>query len=186
MSLGEGAAILVLEGLDEALKRGAKVYAEFLGYGIGGEAYHITAPEPTGMMEARIMGEALEESGIKPSEVDYINAHGTGTPLNDKVETLSIKKVLGEKAYSVPISSIKSMVGHCLGTAGAIEAVASILSIVHGFVPPTVNHQEGDEDCDLDYVPGKSREVNVKVVLSNSFAFGGNCTSLVFGKYDYS
>lgn len=186
MSLGEGAAILVLEGLDEAMKRGAKVYAEFLGYGIGGEAYHITAPEPAGAAEARIMGRALEESGIKPSEVDYINAHGTGTPLNDKVETLSIKRVFGEKASSVPISSIKSMVGHCLGSAGAIEAVASILSIVHGFVPPTVNHMEGDEDCDLDYVPGKSREVNVKVVLSNSFAFGGNCTSLVFGKHNYS
>ena len=183
MSLGEGAAILVLEGLDEAMKRGARIYAEFLGYGIGGEAYHITAPEPAGAAEARIMGEALEESGIKPSEVDYINAHGTGTPLNDKVETLSIKKIFGERAYSVPVSSIKSMVGHCLGAAGGIEAVASILSILHGFIPPTVNHQEGDEDCDLDYVRGKSREVNVKVVLSNSFAFGGNCTTLVFGKY---
>jgi 3-oxoacyl-[acyl-carrier-protein] synthase II len=186
MSLGEGAAILVLEGLDEAMKRGVKVYAEFLGYGIGGEAYHITAPEPTGMMEARIMGKGLEESGIKPSGVDYINAHGTGTPLNDKVETLSIKRVFGERTYSIPVSSIKSMVGHCLGSAGAIEAVASILSIVHGFVPPTVNHQEGDEDCDLDYVPEKSREMEIMVALSNSFAFGGNCTSLVFGKYDYS
>jgi 3-oxoacyl-(acyl-carrier-protein) synthase len=186
MSLGEGAAILVLEELDEALKRGAKVHAEFLGYGIGGEAYHITAPEPTGMMEARIMEKALEENGIKPSEVDYINAHGTGTPLNDKVETLSIKRVFGKRAYSISVSSIKSMLGHCLGSAGAIEAVASILSILHGFIPPTVNHQEGDEDCDLDYVPGKSREVNVDVVLSNSFAFGGNCTSLVFGKYHYS
>jgi len=184
MSLGEGAAILVLEELDEALKRGAKVHAEFLGYGIGGEAYHITAPEPTGMMEARIMGKALEENGIKPSEVDYINAHGTGTPLNDKVETLSIKRVFGKRAYSISVSSIKSMLGHCLGSAGIIEAVASILSILHGFIPPTVNHQERDEDCDLDYVPGKSREVNVKVVLSNSFAFGGNCTTLVFGKYN--
>jgi 3-oxoacyl-(acyl-carrier-protein) synthase len=138
------------------------------------------------MMEARIMGKALEESGIKPSEVDYINAHGTGTPLNDKVETLSIKKVFGERAYSIPVSSIKSMVGHCLGSAGAIEAVASILSILYSFIPPTVNHQQGDEDCDLDYVPGKSREMNVNVVFSNSFAFGGNCTTLVFGKYDYS
>ncbi len=182
MNLGEGAAILVLESLEEALKRGVKVHAEFLGYGIGGEAYHITAPEPTGAAEARIMGEALEESGIVSSEVDYINAHGTGTPLNDKVETLSIKKVFGEKAYSIPVSSIKSMVGHCLGSAGAIEAVASILSIVNEFVPPTVNHLEGDEDCDLDYVPGKSRKKEVKVVLSNSFAFGGNCTTLVFGK----
>ena len=183
MSLGEGTAVLILEGLEEAVKRGAEIYAEFLGYGIGGEAYHITAPEPTGTAEARIMGEAIEESGIKPSEVDYINAHGTGTPLNDKVETLSIKKVFGERAYSIPVSSIKSMVGHCLGSAGAIEAVASIISIIHGFLPPTINHQEGDEDCDLDYVPGKSREMEVEVVLSNSFAFGGNCTTLVFGKY---
>jgi 3-oxoacyl-[acyl-carrier-protein] synthase II len=186
MSLGEGAAILVLESLDEAAKRGAKICAEFLGYGIGGEAYHITAPEPTGTAEARIIEQALDESGIKPSEVDYINAHGTGTPLNDKVETLSIKRVFGKRVYSIPVSSIKSMVGHCLGSAGAMEAVASILSIIHGFVPPTVNHQEGDEDCDLDYVPGKPRQMEVKVVLSNSFAFGGNCTTLVFGKYNPS
>ena len=184
MSLGEGAAILILEGLDEAIKRGAEIYAEFLGYGIGGEAYHITAPEPTGTAEARIMMGAIEESGIKPSGVDYINAHGTGTPLNDKVETLSIKKVFRERAYSIPVSSIKSMVGHCLGSAGAIEAVTSILSILYQFVPPTMNHQEGDEDCDLDYVPGRSREMEVKVVLSNSFAFGGNCTTLVFGKHN--
>ncbi len=183
MSLGEGAAVLILEDLEEAIKRGAKIYAEFLGYGIGGEAYHITAPEPTGVMESRIMKEAIEEGGMTPLEVDAINAHGTGTPLNDKVETLAIKRVLGEKAYSIPISSIKPMVGHCLGSAGAIEAVASVLSIVHGFVPPTVNHREGDMDCDLDYVPEKAREIEVNVVLSNSFAFGGNCTSLVFGKY---
>ena len=130
MSLGEGAGIVILEDLDEALGRGAQIYAEFLGYGIGGEAYHITAPEPTGIREARIMREAIKESGIKVSEVDYINAHGTGTPLNDKVETLSIKNVFGERAYSIPISSIKSSVGHCLGSAGAIEAVASVLSIM--------------------------------------------------------
>jgi 3-oxoacyl-[acyl-carrier-protein] synthase II len=182
MSLGEGAAILILESLDEAVKRGAKIYAEFLGYEIGGEAYHITGPEPTGAAEARIMMGAMEESRIEPSQVDYINAHGTGTPLNDKVETLSIKKVFGERAYSVPVSSIKSMVGHCLGSAGAIEAVASILSVVYDFIPPTVNHLEGDEECDLDYVPGSSREMEVRVVLSNSFAFGGNCTTLVFRK----
>jgi 3-oxoacyl-[acyl-carrier-protein] synthase II len=182
MSLGEGAAILVLESLDEAMKRGVRIHAEFLGYGIGGEAYHMTAPEPTGTAEARIMMEAMEESGIEPSQVDYINAHGTGTPLNDKVETLSIKKVFGENAYSIPVSSIKSMVGHCLGSAGAIEAVASILSITHQFIPPTINHHEGDEDCDLDYVSGGSREMQIRVVLSNSFAFGGNCTSLIFGK----
>jgi len=118
--------------------------------------------------------------------VDYISAHGTGTPLNDKVETLSIKNVFGERASSIPISSIKSSVGHCLGSAGAMEAVASILSLVHQFVPPTLHHQEKDEDCELDYVSGKSREMKVKVVLSNSFAFGGNCTSLVFGKYESS
>jgi 3-oxoacyl-[acyl-carrier-protein] synthase II len=186
MSLGEGAGILILENFDEAMKRGIKIYAEFLGYGIGGEAYHITAPEPTGIREARIMREALEESGVTPFEVDYINAHGTGTPLNDKVETISIKNVFGKMACSIPISSIKSMVGHCLGSAGAIEAIASVLSINSQFIPPTLNHQKGDEDCDLDYVPGKSRDMEVKVVLSNSFAFGGNCTSLVFGKCESS
>jgi 3-oxoacyl-[acyl-carrier-protein] synthase II len=184
MSLGEGAGILILEDFDEAVKRGAKIYAEFLGYGIGGEAYHITAPEPTGMREAQIMREAMEEGEISPTEVDYINAHGTGTPLNDKVETLSIKNVFGERAYKIPISSIKSTVGHCLGSAGAIEAIASILSLVHEFIPLTLNYQEGDEDCDLDYVPEKSREMKVKVVLSNSFAFGGNCTTLIFGKFE--
>jgi len=183
MSLGEGAGILILEDFDEALKRGTRIYAEFLGYGIGGEAYHITAPEPTGMGGARIMKEAVEESGMPLTEVDYINAHGTGTPLNDKAETLSIKNVFGERAYAIPVSSIKSSVGHCLGSAGAIEAIASILSIMHQFIPPTLNHQDGDADCNLDYVPGKSREAEVEIVLSNSFAFGGNCTSLVFGKH---
>jgi 3-oxoacyl-[acyl-carrier-protein] synthase II len=180
MSLGEGAGILILEDLDEAIKRGVRIYAEFLGYGIGGEAYHITAPEPTGIGGGRIMREAIEEGGIPLTEVDYINAHGTGTPLNDKAETLSIKNVFSERAYSIPISSIKSSVGHCLGSAGAIEAIASVLSIIRQFIPPTLNHQEGDEDCDLDYVPGKSRRAKVGVVLSNSFAFGGNCTTLVF------
>ena len=183
MSLGEGAGIVILEDFDEAIKRGARIYAEFLGYGIGGEAYHITAPEPSGMREARIIREAMEESRILPAEVDYINAHGTGTPLNDKVETLSIKNVFGERAHSIPVSSIKSSVGHCLGSAGAIEAIASVLSIIYQFIPPTLTHREGDEDCDLDYVPGKSREAEVGVVLSNSFAFGGNCTTLVFRKY---
>jgi 3-oxoacyl-[acyl-carrier-protein] synthase II len=182
MSLGEGAGILVLEDFDGATQRGVGICAEVLGYGIGGEAYHMTAPEPTGMNEGRIMKEALEESGLASTEVDYINAHGTGTPLNDKVETLSIKNVFRERAYSIPISSIKSSVGHCLGAAGAMEAIASVLSMVHQFIPPTLNHQEGDEDCDLDYVPGKAREKEVNVVLSNSFAFGGNCTTLILGK----
>ena len=186
MSLGEGSGIMILEDFDQAVKRGAKICAEFLGYGIGGEAYHITAPEPTGKKEARVMREAIEESEGTLSGVDYINAHGTGTPLNDKVETLSIKNVFKEKAYSIPISSIKSMVGHCLGSAGAIEAIASVLSILNQFIPPTLNYREGDEDCDLDYVGGKARDMDVKGVLSNSFAFGGNCTSLVFGKYESS
>ncbi len=184
MSLGEGAAILILEDFEEAIKRGATIYAELSGYGIGGEAHHITAPEPSGDVEARVMKGAMEEAGLSPDQVDHINAHGTGTPLNDRVESLAIKKAFGERAYAIPISSIKSMVGHCLGSAGAIEAVASILSIVYHFVPSTLNHQEGDEDCDLDYVPERSREVEVKVVLSNSFAFGGNCTSLVFRKFE--
>jgi 3-oxoacyl-[acyl-carrier-protein] synthase II len=186
MSLGEGAAILILEDCEEAVKREAKIYAEFLGYGIGGEAHHITAPEPNGVVEARVMHEAMKEAGISSNQVDHINAHGTGTPLNDKVESLAIKKAFGERAYAIPISSIKSMVGHCLGSAGAIEAVASVLSIIYNSVPPTLHHQEGDEDCNLDYVPEKSREMKVDVVLSNSFAFGGNCTALVFGRYDYS
>jgi len=185
MSLGEGAAILILEDLEGAMARGAKIYAEFKGYGIGGEAHHITAPEPNGFVEARVMKEAMEEGGISPDQVDHINAHGTGTPLNDKVETIAIKKAFGERAYAIAVSSIKSMVGHCLGSAGAIEAVASVLSIVYNFIPPTLHHREGDEDCDLDYVPEKSREKEVKVVLSNSFAFGGNCTTLVFGKYNH-
>ena len=184
MSLGEGAGILILEDFDEAEKRGAHMLAEFLGYGIGGEAYHITAPEPTGMSEARIMKEAIEESGIAPAEVDDINAHGTGTPLNDKVESLSIRNVFGERAHCIPVSSIKSSVGHCLGAAGAIEAIASILSMVHQFIPPTLNYREGDEDCVLDYVPGEARGQKVNVVLSNSFAFGGNCTTLILRKYD--
>lgn len=184
MSLGEGAAILILEDYEEAVRRGARVYSEFLGYGIGGEAHHITAPEPNGVIEARVMKEAMEEGGVSPDQVDHINAHGTGTPLNDKVESIAIKKVFGKRAYAIPISSIKSMVGHCLGSAGAIEAVASVLSIVYHFIPPTLHHREGDEDCDLDYVPGKAREREVNVVLSNSFAFGGNCTALVFGRYN--
>lgn len=181
MNLGEGGAILILEDFEEAKQRGVKIFAEVLGYGIGGEAYHITAPEPSGTIEAWVMKEAIRESSLSLEEVDYINAHGTGTPLNDKIETLSIKKVFGERAYSIPVSSIKSMVGHCLGSAGAIEAVASVLSLTDQFIPPTLHHHQGDEECDLDYVPGRSRQREVNVVLSNSFAFGGNCTTLVFG-----
>jgi 3-oxoacyl-[acyl-carrier-protein] synthase II len=184
MTLGEGAGILVMEELNRALARGATIFAEILGYSTVGEAHHMTAPEASGTEQSRTMREAMRAAHIGPDEVDYINAHGTGTPLNDSVETLAIKVALGEKAYSVPVSSIKSMVGHCLGSAGAVEAVASVLAIAHDFIPPTVNYRERDEACDLDYVPGRSREQRVETVLSNSFAFGGNCTTLVLRKYE--
>ncbi len=184
MTLGEGAGILVLEELNRALARGATIYAEFLGYSTVGEAYHMTAPETSGTEQSRTMREAMRAARIGPGEVDYINAHGTGTPINDRVETLAIKAALGEKAYSTPVSSIKSMVGHCLGSAGAIEVVASALSITHGFVPPTANYRHRDEACDLDYVPGRSRTQRVGTVLSNSFAFGGNCTTIVLRRYE--
>ena len=184
MTLGEGAGILVLEELNRALARGATIYGEFLGFSTVGEAYHMTAPEASGTEQSRTMTEAMRAAHIAPSEVEYINAHGTGTPINDKVETLAIKAAFGERAYSVPVSSIKSMVGHCLGSAGAIEAVASTLSIVHGFIPPTANYRDRDETCDLDYVPNRSRRQRVGTVLSNSFAFGGNCTTIVLRSYE--
>jgi 3-oxoacyl-[acyl-carrier-protein] synthase II len=183
LSLGEGAAVLVLEEKERALGRGAKIYGELLGYSLGGEAFHITAPEETGKEEARIMREALHDAGIGPREVDYINAHGTGTILNDQVETLAIKEVWGEEAYQTPLSSTKSMIGHCLGAAGGLEAVASLLAIQHHLIPPTAGFERGDEACDLDYCP-QPREEQVRIALSNSFAFGGNCTTLIFGTGD--
>jgi 3-oxoacyl-[acyl-carrier-protein] synthase II len=181
LSLGEGAAVLILEEKERALRRGTRIYGEMLGYSLGGEAFHITAPEETGKEEARIMGEALRDAGVKPYEVTYINAHGTGTILNDQVETLAIKQVWGEDAYQLPVSSIKSMIGHCLGAAGGLEAAAALLAMSHHFIPPTAGFEQGDEICDLDYVP-QSREAEIEIALSNSFAFGGNCTSLIFGK----
>lgn len=181
LSLGEGAAVLILEEKERALGRGAHIYGELLGYSIGGEAFHITAPEETGKEEARIMREALQDAGIRPQEVDYINAHGTGTILNDQVETLAIKEVWGKEAYQIPVSSTKSMIGHCLGAAGGLEAAASLLAMQHQLIAPTAGFERGDEVCDLDYVP-QAREDEVAIVLSNSFAFGGNCTTLIFGK----
>jgi 3-oxoacyl-[acyl-carrier-protein] synthase II len=183
LSLGEGAAVLILEERARALARGARIYGELLGYSLGGEAYHITAPEETGKEEARIMREALQDAGVRAEEVDYINAHGTGTILNDQVETLAIKEVWGEGAYQIPVSSTKSMIGHCLGAAGGLEAVASLLAIQHHFIPPTAGFERGDEACDLDYVP-QARKKEIKIALSNSFAFGGNCTTLIFGTGD--
>lgn len=181
LSLGEGGAILVLEEERRAKGRGARIYGELLGYSLGGEAFHITAPEPSGREEARVIREAIADAGIKPQDVDYINAHGTGTLLNDEVETRAIKEVWGEDAYRIPVSSTKSMVGHCLGAAGGIEAVASLLALYHQFIPPTAGFEKGDEVCDLDYVP-HPRSGDIEVVVCNSFAFGGNCTTLVFGK----
>jgi 3-oxoacyl-[acyl-carrier-protein] synthase II len=183
LSLGEGAAVLILENKERARKRGIPIYGELLGYALGGEAFHITAPEETGKEEARIMKEALRDAGIAAHEVDYLNAHGTGTILNDHVETLAIKEVWGADAYQLPVSSTKSMIGHCLGAAGGLEAIASLLSICHGFIPPTAGFEQGDAVCNLDYSP-HARAEEVAIVLSNSFAFGGNCTTLIFGKGD--
>jgi 3-oxoacyl-[acyl-carrier-protein] synthase II len=155
-----------------------------MGYGISADAYHMTSPDLQGEGAERSMSNALAAAGITPEKVDYINAHGTGTLVNDKVETLAIKRLFGERSHSLPISSVKSGLGHCLGAAGAVEAIATILTLYHGVVPPTLNYEEQDPDCDLDYVPNEPRKVSVGVALSNSFAFGGNNTTLVFGRTD--
>jgi len=179
ITLGEGAAFLVLEEMEHACGRGARIYAEFGGYGISCDAYHMTAPDANGDGALRAMSEALKDAGLSPQSVDYINAHGTGTQYNDLVETKAIKRLFGQQAYRLSVSSTKSMVGHCLGSAGAIEAVATVLALYHQLVPPTIHYQERDPDCDLDYVPNRARRQRVEVALSNSFAFGGNNTSLV-------
>jgi len=181
--IAEGAGIVVLEELEHALKRGAKIYAEVVGYGATGDAYHITAPAPEGEGGARAMKQALNDAGLKPSDIDYINAHGTSTDYNDKFETAAIKAVFGEHAYKVAISSTKSMTGHLLGAAGAIEAIFSVLSIRDGIIPPTINYETPDPDCDLDYVPNEARKLPVNAVLSNSLGFGGHNATLVFKKY---
>jgi 3-oxoacyl-[acyl-carrier-protein] synthase II len=183
LSLGEGGAILVIEEGEHALRRWAKVYAEVLGYGLTGDGYHMTAPDPEGNGALRAMKEALRDSGIGPEDVSYINAHGTATPANDLAETRAIKALLGERARKIPVSAIKSMVGHCLGAAGAVEAVATVLSVKENKIPPTIHYQTSDPECDLDYVPNQSRILPVQVAFSNSFAFGGNNTAVVFGKW---
>jgi len=182
--MGEGAGVLILEALEHALDRGATIYGEVRGYGMSGDAYHVTAPAPDGEGAVQSMQRALRDAGIRPGEVDYINAHGTSTPYNDANETLAIKRVLGDHAYTIAISSIKSMIGHTLGAAGAIEAVATLLSLRHGVVPPTINYENQDPDCDLDYVPNKSRELSIEVALNNSFGFGGTNATTVFRRYD--
>jgi 3-oxoacyl-[acyl-carrier-protein] synthase II len=182
LSLGEGAGILTLEELEHARARGARIWGEVLGYGICAEAHHLTAPEPSGEGIARSIRLALKDAGIAPEEVDYINAHGTATPLNDVVETRGIKKAFGKRAYEIPISSIKSMIGHCLGSAGGIEAVATLLSLHEGIIPPTISYTTPDPECDLDYTPNKARKKEINIAISNSFAFGGNNVCLVFSK----
>ncbi len=182
--MGEGAGILVLEELEHALARGADIYAEVVGYGMTGDAYHITAPCADADGAKRVITMALNDARVNPDEVDYVNAHGTSTPLNDKVETLALKEVFGEHAYKLKVSSIKSMIGHLLGAAGAVEAVATAKTIKEGKIPPTINYEHPDPDCDLDYVPNKAIEYPVKVAISNSFGFGGTNACLVFKEYE--
>jgi len=182
--IAEGCGILILEELESARKRGAKIYAELLGYGCNADAYHMTAPSPEGEGAAKCMELALQDAGLTPQEVDYINAHGTSTPLNDAAETRAIKKVFGEYAYKLMVSSTKSMTGHLLGGAGGLEAVITVLALKEGMVPPTINYEEPDPECDLDYVPNQARRADLKIALSNAFGFGGTNACLVFKKWE--
>jgi 3-oxoacyl-(acyl-carrier-protein) synthase len=182
--MGEGAAMLILEGLGHALRRGASIYAELLGYGLSNDAYHMTAPHPEGRHAIRAMLRALDDAGLTPGEIEAVNAHGSSTPLNDKTETHAIKQVFRERAYRLPISATKSMHGHSLGAAGAIEAAIAALTIREGFLPPTINLSDPDPECDLDYVPNAGRRESVRTVLSNSFGFGGINACLVFRQWD--
>lgn len=182
--MGEGAGILILETLEHAEKRGAKIYAELVGYGSTCDAYHMTAPAPDGEGGARAMKLAMEDAEIGAEQVSYINAHGTSTPLNDKFETMAIKTVLGEHAYKVPVSSTKSMTGHLLGAAGAIEGIVCIRALQEGFVPPTIGYSTPDPECDLDYVPNHGREAELKYAMSNSLGFGGHNATVVFKKWN--
>ncbi len=182
--MGEGAGIVILESLDHAKSREAKIYGEMLGYGATCDAFHITQPSPDGEGAARAMKMAIEEAQIEASDVSYINAHGTSTPYNDKFETLAIKSVFGEEAYKIPISSTKSMIGHLLGAAGAVEAIVCIKSLEEGFIPPTIGLKIQDEDCDLDYVPNVGRTKQLKYALSNSLGFGGHNASILLKKWE--
>ena len=182
--IGEGAGILVLEELETARRRGARIYAEVVGYGMTGDAHHITAPSEDGNGAIRVMQLALKKAGVGPEQVDYINAHGTSTPFNDRLETLAIKQCFGERARQVAISSTKSMTGHLLGGAGGLEAGISALAVYHQAVPPTVNLDTPDPDCDLDYVPHSSRQLKINYALSNSFGFGGTNASLLFKRFE--
>ena len=182
--IGEGAGILVLEEMDQALERGAPIYAEVVGYGLSGDAYHISAPDPEGVGATNCMKMALTNAGLKHEELDYINAHGTSTKLNDLSENKAIKAVFGEHAYKLAISSTKSMMGHLLGGAGGVEAAFSALTIKHGIIPPTINYETPDPECDLDYVPNVVRQAKVKTAMSNSFGFGGTNACLIFKAFE--
>jgi len=182
--MGEGSGIVILESLENAMNRGARIYAEIVGYGMTADAYHITSPSPNGEGAARCMEMTLKDGGINPSEVDYINAHGTSTKYGDEIETVAIKTVFAEHAYKVAISSTKSMMGHLLGAAGGVEAVITVLSIYNDIVPPTINLDNPDPECDLDYVPHKSRKMKVNCALTNSFGFGGTNACLLFKKFE--
>jgi len=180
--MGEGSGIVILEEYEHAKKRNAKIYAEVVGFGMSGDGYHMTAPDPSAEAPARCMAKALEDGGIEPKEVSYINAHGTSTELNDKVETMAIKKVFGDHAKKLPISSTKSMTGHLLGAAGGVEFIACCLTIKNSIIPPTINYETPDPNCDLDYVPNKARKARVNVTLSNSLGFGGHNATLCLKK----
>ena len=180
---GEGGGLVVLESLEHARAREARIYAEIVGYGMTGDAHHMTAPDPEGDGAARAMAAALRDATLEPSSVGYINAHGTSTPYNDKFETIAIKRVFGDHAKKLAVSSTKSMTGHLLGAAGGIEAIATAFALHHGMLPPTMNYEKPDPDCDLDYIPNQARKQEIEVALSNAFGFGGTNATLVFKKY---
>jgi 3-oxoacyl-[acyl-carrier-protein] synthase II len=183
--MGEAGGIVVLEELDHARARGAKVYAELVGYGLSSDAQHITEPDPTGRHPARAMKMAMDDARVTPDQIDYINAHGTSTPIGDASETRVIKVALGEeKARKTPVSSTKGATGHCLGGSGAIEAIISILAVERDVVPPTINYEVPDPECDLDYIPNESRDADVRVAVTNSFGFGGHNASIVLKRVD--
>jgi 3-oxoacyl-[acyl-carrier-protein] synthase II len=180
---GEGSGIMIIEALEHALARDARIYAEIIGYGMTGDGYHMTAPPPDGNGAVRCMEAALDDAGLDPHQIDYINAHGTSTPLNDLSETRAIKKVFNDHAYKLAISSTKSMTGHLLGGAGGIETIFTALTIADGIMPPTINHDAADPECDLDYVPNVMRKARVKLAMTNSFGFGGTNASLILSAY---
>ena len=183
--IGEGAGVLILEELEFARARGANILGEIVGYGMSGDAFHVTMPDETGSGAIRVMEKAIKDAGIEPEQIGYINAHGTSTPYNDKFETLAIKKVFGEHAKNgLAVSSTKSMTGHALGAAGGIEAVFSVLALRESKLPPTINYEFPDPECDLDYVPNSSRDCQIEYVLSNSFGFGGTNACLIFKRYN--